>query len=181
MRKLLVAALLAGVAVPAQSALVIELRGSATGVMETLEGDFVHLWGSSAIVSGRCGYDLCTLDFSPSGFALEGGYYHAFGINLDFTWDVPPENLLDGVWHSGQGSGIISDGYIYPGHEYVQLSFSFARMFDDGEEELGDDLPFLELGEQYGVPEPATWAMMIGGFAIAGAALRRKKAVVSFT
>jgi hypothetical protein len=30
------------------------------------------------------------------------------------------------------------------------------------------------------VPEPATWAMMIGGFALAGAAMRRRKAIVSF-
>jgi hypothetical protein len=30
------------------------------------------------------------------------------------------------------------------------------------------------------VPEPATWAMMIGGFALAGAAMRRRKPVVSF-
>jgi len=30
------------------------------------------------------------------------------------------------------------------------------------------------------VPEPATWAMMIGGFAIAGGALRRRKTAVSF-
>jgi len=30
------------------------------------------------------------------------------------------------------------------------------------------------------VPEPATWAMMIGGFALAGGALRRRKTAVSF-
>lgn len=30
------------------------------------------------------------------------------------------------------------------------------------------------------VPEPATWALMIGGFALAGAAIRRRKAAVSF-
>ncbi len=30
------------------------------------------------------------------------------------------------------------------------------------------------------VPEPATWAMMIGGFALAGATLRRRKAAVRF-
>jgi hypothetical protein len=30
------------------------------------------------------------------------------------------------------------------------------------------------------VPEPATWGMMIGGFALAGAAMRRRKAAVSF-
>ena len=28
------------------------------------------------------------------------------------------------------------------------------------------------------VPEPATWGMMIGGFAIAGVAMRRRKAPV---
>jgi hypothetical protein len=31
-----------------------------------------------------------------------------------------------------------------------------------------------------GVPEPSTWAMMIGGFALAGAAMRRRKTAVSF-
>ena len=30
------------------------------------------------------------------------------------------------------------------------------------------------------VPEPATWAMMIGGFALAGATMRRRKMQVSF-
>ena len=30
------------------------------------------------------------------------------------------------------------------------------------------------------VPEPATWAMMIGGFALAGVAMRRRKMQVSF-
>jgi len=30
-----------------------------------------------------------------------------------------------------------------------------------------------------GVPEPATWAMMIGGFGLAGAALRRRRAVAA--
>ncbi len=30
------------------------------------------------------------------------------------------------------------------------------------------------------VPEPATWAMMIGGFAFAGAAMRRRRASVAF-
>jgi hypothetical protein len=31
-----------------------------------------------------------------------------------------------------------------------------------------------------GVPEPATWAMMIGGFALAGAAMRRRATALRF-
>jgi len=36
------------------------------------------------------------------------------------------------------------------------------------------------LGFQQPVPEPATWAMMIGGFALAGAAMRRRRMAVRF-
>jgi hypothetical protein len=36
------------------------------------------------------------------------------------------------------------------------------------------------LGFQAPVPEPATWAMMIGGFAMAGVAMRRRKTAVRF-
>lgn len=35
-------------------------------------------------------------------------------------------------------------------------------------------------GAAPGVPEPATWALMISGFGIAGAALRRRRATVAF-
>jgi hypothetical protein len=38
------------------------------------------------------------------------------------------------------------------------------------------DVLRLVLPEQPAVPEPATWAMMIGGFALAGGALRRRPA-----
>jgi hypothetical protein len=30
-----------------------------------------------------------------------------------------------------------------------------------------------------GVPEPASWALMIGGFGLAGAALRRRRSLVA--
>jgi hypothetical protein len=34
-------------------------------------------------------------------------------------------------------------------------------------------------GSGAGVPEPATWALMIGGFGLTGAALRRRRAIIA--
>ena len=31
-----------------------------------------------------------------------------------------------------------------------------------------------------GVPEPASWAMMLGGFGLVGSAMRRRKTAVTF-
>ncbi|MBN8832151.1 MAG: PEP-CTERM sorting domain-containing protein [Sphingomonadales bacterium] len=42
------------------------------------------------------------------------------------------------------------------------------------------DLLFYTFTPANAVPEPATWAMMIGGFGLAGAAMRRRKTSVSF-
>ncbi|PZQ56448.1 MAG: hypothetical protein DI570_20780 [Phenylobacterium zucineum] len=43
------------------------------------------------------------------------------------------------------------------------------------QQEGRDPLPGQQVG---GVPEPSTWALMIGGFGLAGAAFRRQRAVV---
>jgi hypothetical protein len=43
-----------------------------------------------------------------------------------------------------------------------------------------DDLQFDTKTVRPSVPEPATWAMMVGGFGLAGAAMRRRRAAVTF-
>lgn len=45
---------------------------------------------------------------------------------------------------------------------------------------LNTGLDNISLTPFAAVPEPASWALMIGGFALAGAAMRRKRASVSF-
>jgi len=42
-----------------------------------------------------------------------------------------------------------------------------------------DDIAVDTIGFSAGVPEPATWALMIGGFGLAGTALRRRKAATA--
>ena len=65
----------------------------------------------------------------------------------------------------------------------VPSGFSSAGQFEFG----GEKLLFTNLTYSVAaapapaaVPEPASWAMMIGGLAVAGAAMRRRKAVVRF-
>ncbi|MBN8832679.1 MAG: PEP-CTERM sorting domain-containing protein [Sphingomonadales bacterium] len=57
------------------------------------------------------------------------------------------------------------------------VSFSFATNSADN---VGPLLDNVSLDISSAVPEPATWAMMIGGFALVGAAMRRRVATVSF-
>ena len=75
----------------------------------------------------------------------------------------------------------------WPGHTYNGTFFSYAG----GESALGINYPpygtvWNDPGVTYAfqtyvgstaaaVPEPATWAMMLAGFATAGAALRRRR------
>jgi len=47
-------------------------------------------------------------------------------------------------------------------------------------QQVFDDFTFGSTIVGGGVPEPATWAMMIGGFALAGAAMRRRRTATSF-
>lgn len=56
-----------------------------------------------------------------------------------------------------------------------------AANFGRGSDGSNDSFKLKGLTATAAVPEPATWGMMIGGFAIAGVAMRRRKAVsVSF-
>ena len=77
------------------------------------------------------------------------------------------------------------------GHQvYTDYAFSFTALGSATAISFSADSPFTGYGPVIdgvsvslvslpgGVPEPASWALMIGGFGLAGAALRRRRAVV---
>jgi hypothetical protein len=60
------------------------------------------------------------------------------------------------------------------------LTFSFWTASNDNVGPILDNVSLDIAAPGAAVPEPATWAMMIGGFALAGAAMRRRQTAVRF-
>jgi len=88
---------------------------------------------------------------SPSALRSAGGVYR-IGF-LDISFDGPPNFLVledGGIGFTNDGVGVVADFVIAP------------------------------LAAAGGVPEPAGWTMMIGGFGLAGAAMRRRRAELAF-
>jgi hypothetical protein len=99
-------------------------------------------------------------DLGPATLELFSGSSLLFSIN--FAADSDTTNNLVGlsVWHS------------VPMTRMTFVSTLGGR--------LNTGLDNISLTPFAAVPEPASWALMIGGFAVAGAAMRRRKASVSF-
>lgn len=72
------------------------------------------------------------------------------------------------VWNSGSNTAanveLINRNLAYHGNDFVLDDLSFTGATQSG---------------STAVPEPATWALMIGGFGLAGAALRRRRAALA--
>lgn len=97
-----------------------------------------------------------------------GGSYGLGGSTLLIPGTLPNNTLANGDQLSSNTNGVL---YVYgdAGETFTSLGLSSrSNSFEI------DNLRIAA------VPEPATWALMIGGFALAGAALRRRKATVSF-
>ena len=104
---------------------------------------------------------------NPNDATLTGQF--AIGDMVAFaTTPILASTLSTGTWY--QTVGYATTGASVSGN--VRLSFSSSGF---PAKDFAVDRVFLTA-----VPEPASWAMMVGGFGLMGAALRRKKAAALF-
>ena len=137
--------------------------GNITGVSGTVtsatqsnsfsNGNFVN------IIGGALSASATQITFDNS---LQGGF--AFG---DFGAVFPV------ICFAGEASGVSCNGEAHPD---VLIGANFPNDFTTTTS--SGTIVVASIG---GVPEPAAWAMMLGGFGIAGAAVRRRRNVVRVT
>ncbi len=140
-------------------------------------------------IAGYASYLATITSAAENAFVLsvsgERGWIGASddGDESNFTWRTGPEMgqaLTYTNWYAGEPNNCCG------GENYVQLNFHSPGTWNDLQ-----GLPsqngfnggyFVEYSQLPGaVPEPATWAMLIGGFGLMGAAMRRRRQTVRVT
>jgi hypothetical protein len=153
------------------------------GTIESLSLDyFGEQWRLS-----NTGADKLTFEYSTDATSLSNGTWTAFSL-LDFA------SILNG----GTSAGTALNGNLAANRDEISAIISglsiaaggtFAFRWTDLDAPMSDhglaidDLTLtagLKAPPTSPVPEPAAWAMMIGGFGLAGGALRRRAARVTF-
>ncbi len=195
MKKLLIAALLGCAAMPAQAAQFIRYEGwgsAGGGYNSYVNGEYTPgiYYGSAHIVADfslegsgcntmqyRCSRTETSLTFTTVDARNPFTFTLNFSEPLDGQYPLSNETFIGGTLQGFAYSipGVTGLHSASPGTGYIQ-GLTVTTYTVDG----------YKAAEIYGsivasaIPEPATWAMMIAGFGLAGAALRRRRATVQF-
>ena len=145
-------------------------------------------------------FDMTSADADGTVYADNGNFsadiynhgFEVFGWNADFVYlqtyvDLSGFDLTPSTFHYHQA---FPDGQWVGAYEYYIDQYSFVGFTGGGAYNLdivGTDNP-RSVGLQVAgnstapsVPEPASWAMMLGGFSLVGGAMRaRRKTALTF-
>ncbi len=149
-------------------------------------GDLTFVAGGQNLIGGVGDYGMSRPLFTDNNVAGTtiniAGSYDLFGLNagnfrgstnasFQVTTNVGSYLFTPFVDSATYGGALTFVGFQADAGEYitsVKVSGSGATGFTD-----------IQLGTSGGVPEPATWAMLITGFGLVGAAMRRRKTVLA--
>ena len=114
-----------------------------------------------------------------AGLPLGGGQWSSYAAIMG---DAPNRDLIWGAFE-GSNTGSVGWAYAYsdaPVWSVINDVDSSGSIPNEGTPDADLNLWAFKTGTP-SVPEPASWAMMVGGFGVVGGALRaRRKAAVSF-
>lgn len=190
MKRIVAAALLAGTALAATSASATRLRivwsGASYGNSAKAVGYLDFLYDPMINDSGYYPMDdwnLVDMSVTITGTADGNGTYGRddfsyyvlnYPLGLNFDHELIGQNVGNG-YHFGDNSPY-GGAFLLFGNLLSPFS-PFVAMAPSGEKLR---IVSMQYGDVTSVPEPASWTMMIGGFGLVGAAMRRRQARVSF-
>jgi len=182
----------AGATTPA-SAVVLFLSGPPTAVTGGYEfsyqGNFSHAegiqTGSTLVIFDFAGYIAGSV-FSPYADVIASTELVSSGVlgspdftddpnlsNLRFTYTGAATQDLSNINFGGLTARSILGGISVDGFSAITVKSAGVAN--------GTNVYSVGLaGVPFGVPEPAVWAMMLGGFCLAGVTIRRRRRAMSF-
>jgi len=106
----------------------------------------------------------------PGQFTYSALYGHYTSWDIGFSFLPYVDDPYDGLFHAATGGGRYLSGYLT--FDAAYLTITSARVWQDASTPAAI-FPTISFGAP--VPEPASWAMMIGGLALIGGLMRRQQ------
>ena len=159
----------------AQAALGDDLVAAGGHVVIRFEGSDA---GYDSLISVNGSAEVFPNHSTPVGTTLDLGSFAA-GTHLDIVLHVLNTNTF---FHTGSGAanpdGLAHANVIYDWTEPGRTFVGFEDLFGGGDRDYNDHMfSFTNVRAVGAVPEPSTYALMLGGLGAVGFLARRRKAV----
>ena len=140
-------------------------------------------YGNSPVSTGfgsQLNYSFYSDTIAVNAAGIAAGF-SGFGAGTSYTGSSFAHSFVSGGGLTslidGEAGVVFAEGYFGAGHLSVSGETTTNFHYGPDANQLRiNELTHAALGGA-AVPEPASWALMIGGFGMAGAALRRRRAV----